>query len=139
MSKLTFHPVRYSILSGKYTSGQIQKMAPKIAEVLNDGSRIDRYLAISRGGDIYLTDNGPDSAKIPVNFDGPEFDPESEQAAEWIAEKMEDLFVDNKWDLCCSETNDTIRKATASEALESWIEGPAGRIAADGKDCYVAF
>lgn len=42
-------------------------------------------------------------------------------------------------DLTDSETGETIRKATAEEAIESLTASYEGHIDVDGRDCYVSF
>ena len=41
-------------------------------------------------------------------------------------------------DLCDSDTTDTIREATADEAIASALARPEGHILVDGRRCYVS-
>lgn len=51
---------------------------------------------------------------------------------------LEDVLTGVTADLYDSETAETIREATAEEAIESALARPDGNILVDGRRCYVA-
>jgi hypothetical protein len=51
-----------------------------VLDVMNDGSRIDRYLSVFEGK-FYLSDDSSDGVKIPVFFD---IEPTEEDAQHFI-------------------------------------------------------
>lgn len=57
---------------------QVVKM---VLDVMNDGSRIDRYLKKSVEGDFYLSDDSVDGVKIPAILD---VEPTEEDAQHFI-------------------------------------------------------
>ena len=109
--------------------GQIGLEIDNIREIMADGQRIDRFISFHSSGKILVTTKNTNDLQFEIPWNST-YDPSDDSVVEFVYDGLMKRIFEVNVDLCDSDTNKRIRRATPHEIIESFLEGPTGHFEA---------
>lgn len=129
------------LAQSSFAQGVIDSLRSEVSDLMQDSTRIDRWLTIDQEGRMRFTTRNTREPQVEIKFNE-SYDPESNDSEEdvrgCLLESLADIFS-REYSLLSADDNRTLRTATRNEILESWMSSPGGAISTFEGTSYVSF